>query len=451
MTNTKKKVVIIGALGFDFHCFNTVFRDNDEYEVCAFTIAGEQNVGTLEEQKRFYPPELAGKLYPGGIPMIIEPRMEKFIKDNEIEEVVFAYSDVPHAEVMHKGSRALAYGANYRIISPKFTQIKSNKPVVAITAVRTGAGKSQVSRATYRYLTSKGFKVVAVREPMPYGDLIEQTCMRFSTYEDLDKYKCTIEEREEYEPYIEQGLVIYSGVDYATILAEAEKEADIIVFDGGNNEVSFYKPDLMFTVVDPLRPGHEMQFHPGEVNARMCDAFVLNKLNSAKPEDVAIVEANMKILNPDAVVLRTNSVVTVEAGKEGMIKGKKVLVVEDGPTLTHGNMAYGAGMIAAREHGGIVVDPKPYLVGGMKTVFKEFPQLDDIVPAMGYNDEQIKDMEDTINGVPADVVIDGSPIDLGKLIKCNKPIVRIDYDIEAVSQPSIESMLDEFIEKFVKK
>ncbi|MHA1719284.1 MAG: cyclic 2,3-diphosphoglycerate synthase [Promethearchaeota archaeon] len=446
----RKKVVIIGALGFDFHCFNTVFRDNEEYEVCAFTIAGEQNVGTLGEQERKYPAELAGKLYPNGIPMIIEPKMEAFIKDNGIDEVVFAYSDVPHEEVMHKGSRALSYGANYRIISPKFTQIKSNKPVVAITAVRTGCGKSQVSRATYRYLAKKGYKVVAIREPMPYGDLIEQTCMRFATYDDLDKYKCTVEEREEYEPYIEQGLVIYSGVDYQKIIEEAEKEADIIVFDGGNNEVSFYVPDLMFTVVDPLRPGHEVKFHPGEVNARMCDAFVLNKLNSAAPDDVKIVEENMKMLNPNAKVIRTNSVVTIEAGKEGMIKGKKVLVVEDGPTLTHGMMAYGAGMIAAREHEGIVVDPKPYLKGGMKKVFEEFTQLDNIVPAMGYSDEQIKDMEETINAVPADVVIDGSPIDLGKLIKCNKPIVRIDYDIEAIGTPSIESMLDEFIEKFVK-
>ena len=447
---SKKNVVIIGALGFDFHCFNTVFRDNEEYDVKAFTIAGEQNVGTLEEVERKYPAELAGKLYPSGIPMIGETKLEKFIQDNAIEEVVFAYSDVPHAEVMHKGSRALAYGANYRIISPRFTQIKSNKPVVAITAVRTGCGKSQVSRATYRYLQEKGFKVVAVREPMPYGDLIEQTCMRFSTFDDLDKYKCTVEEREEYEPYIEQGLVIYSGVDYGKILEEAEKEADVIVFDGGNNEISFYTPDLMFTVVDPLRPGHEMKYHPGEVNARMCHAFVLNKLDSAKPEDVKIVEENMKILNPNAVVLRTNSVVTIVDGKADLIKGKKVLVVEDGPTLTHGNMAYGAGYIAAINNGAEIVDPKPYLVGGMKKLFEEFPQIQEIVPAMGYDDEQINDLQETINGVPADFVIDGSPIDLGKLIKCNKPIVRVDYDIEAVSQPSIESMLDEFVAKHLK-
>ncbi|MHA1520313.1 MAG: cyclic 2,3-diphosphoglycerate synthase [Promethearchaeota archaeon] len=447
---TRKTVVIIGALGFDFHAFNTVFRDNEEYDVRAFTIAGEQNVGTLEAEERKYPAELAGKLYPNGIPMIPETQLVPYVKDNKIDEVVFAYSDVPHMEVMHKGSRALAAGANFRLLSPRFTQIKSNKPVVAITAVRTGCGKSQVSRATYRYLVEKGYKVVAVREPMPYGDLIEQNVMRFATYDDLDKYKCTVEEREEYEPYIEQGLVIYSGVDYGKILEEAEKEADIIVFDGGNNEISFYVPDLMFTVVDPLRPGHELKFHPGEVNARVCEAFVLNKLNSAKPEDVKIVEDNLKELNPTVPVIRTNSLVTVEEGKVDMIQGKKVVVVEDGPTLTHGHMAIGAGYIAAKEHNCEIMDPKPYLKGSQKTIFEKFTQLQEIVPAMGYDEQQIKDLEDTINAIPADVVIDGSPIDLRRLIKCNKPIVRIDYDIESIGTPSIESMLDEFIAKFVK-
>ncbi|MHA1522461.1 MAG: GTPase, partial [Promethearchaeota archaeon] len=348
------------------------------------------------------------------------------------------------------GSRALAAGANFRLLSPRFTQIKSNKPVVAITAVRTGCGKSQVSRAVYRYLVSKGYKVVAVREPMPYGDLIEQNVMRFATYEDLDKYKCTVEEREEYEPYIEQGLVIYSGVDYGKILEEAEKEADIIVFDGGNNEISFYVPDLMFTVVDPLRPGHEVKFYPGEVNARVCEAFVLNKLNSAKPEDVKIVEDNMKELNPTVPVIRTNSLVTVEEGKSDEIRGKKVVVVEDGPTLTHGHMAFGAGYIAAKEHNCEIQDPKPYLHGSQKNIFEKFTQLQEIVPAMGYDDQQIKDLEDTINAIPADLVIDGSPIDLRRLIKCNKPIVRIDYDIESIGTPSIESLLDEFIAKSVK-
>ncbi len=444
----KKKVVIIGALGMDFHLFNTVFRDNDEYEVVAFTIAGEQNVGTTEETQRKYPAELAGKLYPKGIPMLPEEHLEEIIKHHQIEEVVFAYSDVSHEEVMHKASRVLAAGANYRLISGKFTQIKSNKPVVAICAVRTGCGKSQVSRATYRYLMSKGFKVVAVREPMPYGDLIKQNVMRFEKYEDLDKYDCTIEEREEYEPYIEQGLVIYSGVDYEKIIREAEKEADVIIFDGGNNEISFYVTDLLFIVVDPLRPGHEVKFHPGEVNAKYADAFVINKMNSAKPEDVKIVEENLDKLNPLATKIYTNSVVTIEGNQD--FKGKRVLVVEDGPTLTHGNMSYGAGYVAAQNSGAIIVDPRPYLTGSMKTVFEEFPQITEIIPAMGYNDQQIKDMEDTLNKAEAEVIIDGSPIDLDKLIKSNKPIVRVNYDIEAIKSPTIEEVLDNFITRFLK-
>ncbi|MCK4381464.1 MAG: GTPase, partial [Candidatus Lokiarchaeota archaeon] len=333
----KKKVVIIGALGYDFHLFNTVFRDNEEYDVVAFTIAGEQNVGTIEGAERFFPAELAGKLYPNGIPMISEELLEELVKEKNVDEVVFAYSDVSHEEVMHKASRVLAAGANYRLVSGKFTQIKANKPVVAICAVRTGCGKSQVSRATYRYLISKGYRVVAIREPMPYGDLVKQNVMRFEKYEDLDKYNCTVEEREEYEPYIEQGLVIYSGVDYEKIIREAEKEADVIIFDGGNNEISFYITDLLFIVVDPLRPGHEVKYHPGEVNAKYADAFVINKMNSAKPEDVKVVEENLEKLNPKAIKIYTNSVVTVEGNQN--FSGKKVLVVEDGPTLTHGNMS----------------------------------------------------------------------------------------------------------------
>jgi len=444
----KKKVVIIGALGMDFHVFNTVFRDNEEYDVIAFTIAGEQNVGTTEETQRKYPAELAGKMYPKGIPMLPEEHLEEIIKHHQIDEVVFAYSDVSHEEVMHKASRVLSAGANYRLISGNFTQIKSNKPVVAICAVRTGCGKSQVSRATYRYLMSKGFKVVAVREPMPYGDLIKQNVMRFEKYEDLDKYECTIEEREEYEPYIEQGLVIYSGVDYEKIVREAEKEADVIIFDGGNNELSFYIPDLLFIVVDPLRPGHEMKYHPGEVNARSADAFVINKMNSAKPEDVQIVEANLNELNPNATQIYTNSVVSIEGNYD--LKNKKVIVVEDGPTLTHGSMSYGAGFVAATNNGAIIVDPKPYITGSMKKVFEEFPQITQIVPAMGYNDQQIKDMEDTLNKAEAEFIIDGSPIDLEKLINSNKPIIRVSYDIEAVRSPTIEETLDKFIEKFLK-
>lgn len=441
----KKKVIIIGALGYDFHVFNTVFRDNEEYDVIAFTIAGEQNLGTTDETERKFPSALAGKLYPNGIPMVSEELLEDIIKKYQVDEVVFAYSDVSHEEVMHKASRVLSAGANYRLISGKFTQIKANKPVVAICAVRTGCGKSQVSRATYRYLKSKGYRVVAIREPMPYGDLVKQNVMRFENYEDLDKYDCTIEEREEYEPYIEQGLVIYSGVDYEKVIREAEKEADVIIFDGGNNEISFYITDLLFIVVDPLRPGHEVKYHPGEVNAKYADAFVINKMNSAKPEDVKIVEDNLNKLNPDAIKIYTNSVVTVENTHK--INGKRVIVVEDGPTLTHGNMAYGAGYVAAINNGAIIIDPRPYLTGTMRTVFEEFPQITEIIPAMGYNDQQIKDMEDTLNKAEAEIIIDGSPIDLTKLIKSNKPIVRVSYDIEAIKSPTIEEVLDNFIEK----
>jgi predicted GTPase len=446
----KTKVIIIGALGYDFHLFNTYFRNNEDYEVVAFTYASEQNVGTTEEEERKYPPELAGSKYPNGIPMVPEYRLIETIKKYNADEVVFAYSDVSHEELMHKGSRALAAGANYRLVSGKHTMIKSTKPVVSIVAVRTGCGKSQVSRATYRYLKSKGYRVVAIREPMPYGDLLEQEVMRFATYEDLDKYKCTIEEREEYEPYIEQGLVIYSGVDYEKIVRQAEKEADVIVFDGGNNEISFYVPDLQFVVVDPLRPGHEKKYYPGEINARTADVFVINKMNSAKDEDVETVKHNLDELNPDAKRIFTDSLVTVDNKEK--IKGKKAIVVEDGPTLTHGNMATGAGYVAAIENGAEIIDPKPHVVGTMKKVFEEFPQITEIVPAMGYNEQQIKDMETTLKNIDADIIIDGSPIDLAKLVKVDKPIYRCYYDIVSIEDsPSIEDVLDQFIDKHLKK
>ena len=445
---SKIKVVIIGALGMDFHVFNTIFRDNEKYEVIAFTIAGEQNIGTIKNNEKRYPAELAGKLYPNGILIVSETKLEQIIKQNGVDEVIFAYSDVSHEEVMHKGSIALAAGANYCLISGKNTMIKANKPVVSICAVRTGCGKSQVSRAVYRYLAKKGYKVVAIREPMPYGDLIEQNVMRFSKYEDFEKYNCTIEEREEYEPYIEQGLVIYSGVDYEKIIRKAEKEADVIIFDGGNNEISFYVPDLQFIVVDPLRPGHEIKYHPGEVNARMADVYIINKLNSAKAEDVQEVEKNLEKLNPRAIRIRTNSIVTLANGAK--LRGKKVIVVEDGPTLTHGGMAYGAGHVAATQNGAIIIDPKPYISGALKKIFEDFPQITDIVPAMGYNEKQIKDLEETLNSAECDLVIDGSPIDLEKLVEINKPIVRVSYDIEALSSPTIEDIIDEFEQKFLK-
>ena len=445
----RKKVIIIGALGMDFHVFNTVFRDNEEYDVIAFTIAGEQNVGTTDETERKFPATLAGRLYPNGIPMVSEDLLEDYIKKYEVDEVVFAYSDVSHEEVMHKASRALSAGANYRLISGRFTQLKANKPVVAICAVRTGCGKSQVSRATYRYLKSKGYKVVAIREPMPYGDLVQQNVMRFEKYEDLDIYDCSIEEREEYEPYIQQGLVIYSGVDYEKIIREAEKEADVIIFDGGNNEISFYITDLLFVVVDPLRPGHENKYHPGEVNAKYADVFVINKMNSAKPEDVKIVEKNLDELNPNAIRVYTNSLVKAEDPLR--LKGKKVVVVEDGPTLTHGGMSIGAAYVAAKNAEAKIIDPRKSLVGSMKDVFEDFPQITQVVPAMGYTDQQIEDLEKTLNKVKADIILNGSPIDLSKLIETNKPIVKVSYDIESIGNPTIEEVLDEFINKFLKK
>ncbi|MFX1497886.1 MAG: GTPase [Promethearchaeota archaeon] len=445
----RKKVIIIGALGMDFWTFLRVFKDNDEYEVVAFTIAGEQNVGTTDEAERRFPAELAGILYPNGIPMVSEEDLEELIKKHNVDEVVFAYSDVSHEEVMHKASRVLAAGANYRLISGRFTQIKANKPLIAVCAVRTGCGKSQVSRAVYRYLKGKDYKVVAIREPMPYGDLIQQNVMRFEKYEDLDRYDCTIEEREEYEPYIKQGLVIYSGVDYEKIIREAEKEADVIIFDGGNNEISFYITDLLFVVVDPLRPGHENKYHPGEVNAKYADVFVINKMNSARPEDVKIVEKNLEELNPRAIRVYTNSVVKAEDPLK--LKGKKVVVVEDGPTLTHGGMSIGAAYVAAKNANAKIVDPRPYLVGSIKEVFEEFPQITEIVPAMGYTDQQIDDLEKTLNNVKCDIILNGSPIDLTKLIKTNKPIVKVTYDIEPVKEPTIENVLDNFTEKYLKK
>jgi len=444
----RKKVVIIGALGYDFHVFNTIFKNNEDYEVLAFTIAGEQNVGTTEETQRFYPSELAGDLYPKGIPMISEGNLEDFISNNQIDEAVFAYSDISHLNLMHIASRALSAGANFRLISERFTQIKARKPVISVCAVRTGCGKSQVSRAVYRYLNSKGYKIVAIREPMPYGDLIQQNVMRFETYEDLDKYDCTIEEREEYEPYLQQGLVIYSGVDYEKIIREAEQEADVIVFDGGNNEISFYDPDLLFVVVDPLRPGHEIRYHPGEVNARDADVFIINKMNSAKQEDVNIIEQNLNDVNPNAIRIYTDSVVSFDNTYD--IMGKKVIVVEDGPTLTHGEMSIGAGYIASKNAGAEIIDPKPYLSGSMKDVFENFPQIEEVVPAMGYNDDQISDLEETLNKAECDFIINASPIDLKKLINHNKPILKVDYDIESTREPRIEHILEDFIKEYLK-
>lgn len=433
-TPKRTRTLIIGALGMDFHTYNMVFREDKNYEVVAFTFASEQNVGTTtQSENRKYPAKLAGHLYPHGIPMYPESKLEDIIIEQKIDEVVFAYSDVSHNDVMHKASRCLAAGANYRLISHKHTQDKANVPVISVCAVRTGCGKSQLSQYIVKHLKKQGFRVVAIREPMPYGDLVKQEVMRFASESDLVQHKCTVEEREEYEAYINQGLVIYSGVDYVKIRQAAEKEADIIVWDGGNNEISFYQSDLLFVVADPLRPGAENCFHPGETNCRSADVFVINKCNSVeKKEVIDQLEESLKKLNPRADVIRTNSVVSfVNADDEMKVKDKSAVVVEDGPTCTHGHMAFGAGYVAAKMYG-VKEIVKPAVRGGLVNVFKEFPHLSNIVPAMAYSDQQLKDLEQTLNETKADVIINGSPVDLQRLVKVNKPIISVCYRVESV-------------------
>ncbi|MBN2043356.1 MAG: GTPase [Candidatus Aenigmarchaeota archaeon] len=442
---TRKRVVIVGALGMDFHTFNTVFRDNDDYAVVAFTMASEQNLGTTDSGTPKYPPELAGRLYPEGIPIYQEAELERIVKEKGIDEVVFAYSDVSYNEVMRKASRSLSNGANFVFVSPRFTMIRANRPVIAIDAVRTGCGKSQTSRKVTRMLKENGMKVVAIREPMPYGNLADQKCMRFETHEDLEKHNCTIEEREEYEPYIEEGLVVYAGVDYGAILEEAEKEADVIVWDGGNNEVPFYVPDVHIVVADPLRAGHELLYHPGEVNARMADYIIINKENSAKKEDIEKVEKNIRSINPSARIIHADSKITME--DPGKVKGKKVLIVEDGPTLTHGEMAFGAGFVAAKSLGCRIIDPRPFLTGSLKEVFRKFPNLGKVLPAMGYNRKQLEELEQTIKKSDCDAVIAGTPIDLSRVIKPGKPVERVKYELEEKGEITLKEVLEDFLEK----
>lgn len=435
----RKKVIIMGAAGRDFHNFNTFFRDNSEYEVIGFTAT---QIPNIEERK--YPKELAGELYPDGIPIFPENELTALIKDKNVEFVVFSYSDVSHTYVMHKASEVLAAGAHYLLLGSKDTMLKSEKPIIAICAVRTGSGKSQTTRRVTDILVAHGKKVVVIRHPMPYGDLKEQIVQRFSKYEDLEKHKCTIEEREEYEPHIEKGIVVYAGVDYEKILREAENEADIILWDGGNNDIPFYKPDLHIVVLDPLRAGHELLYHPGETNLRMCDVAIINKIDSAKKADVEKVRKNIKDVNPDATIIEANSPVSVD--KPDLIKDKKVLVIEDGPTLTHGGMSYGAGFVAA-ERAGVqaVVDPRPFAVRTIKETFNKYPQTGKILPAMGYGEEQIKDLEETINSSPVDAVIIATPIDLSKLIKINKPSVRVKYKLEERGDITLSNVLNPFL------
>ena len=432
---TRTRVLIMGAAGRDFHNFNVYFRSEPNYEVVAFTATQIPNI-----DGRAYPAALAGCDYPDGIPIYPESELETLIRDLKVSQVIFAYSDVSHEYVMHKASQVLAAGADFRLMGAETTMLKSTKPVVAVCAVRTGCGKSQTTRRVCDLLRGMGKQVVAIRHPMPYGDLAEQACQRFATYEDLDRYKCTIEEREEYEPHIDRGFVVYAGVDYEQILCEAEKEADVIVWDGGNNDLSFYKPDLYIVVADPLRPGHELRYHPGEANLRAADVVVINKIDTADLKDITIVRESILAVNPDAVIIEAASPISVDAPDE--IRGKAVLVVEDGPTLTHGEMAYGAGVVAARRFGaGKIVDPRPYAVRSIAATYEKYTTTGNVLPAMGYGDEQIADLRETISNTPCDMVIIATPIDLRRVVEIEKPSKRVRYELQEIGHPTLEDVL----------
>jgi len=443
----KKNVIIMGAAGRDFHNFNTYFRDNEEFNVVAYTAT---QIPDIDGRK--YPSELAGKLYPQGIPIYADADLPKLIKDLKVDICVFAYSDVSYQRVMAISAIVNAAGSDFMLMGPKKTQLKSTKPIIAVGAVRTGCGKSQTSRRVVEILMKQGLNVVAVRHPMPYGDLVVQRVQRFATIEDLKKHKCTIEEMEEYEPYIIRGNVIYAGVDYEAILREAEKEADIILWDGGNNDFSFYKTDLMITVTDPHRPGNELTYYPGEVTLRLADVVVINKIDSASPENIQIVRESIEKVNPKAIVVDAASPLTVH--NPAIIKGKRVLVVEDGPTLTHGEMKIGAGTVAAKKYGAKeLVDPRPFVVGKLAETFKLYPNIGALMPAMGYGEQQIKDLETSINKTDCDSVVIATPIDLQRIIKINKPCTKVDYELQEIGNPNLEDILCDFLKKhnLVKK
>ena len=430
-----RRVLIMGAAGRDFHNFNLCFRDNPAFEVVGFTATQIPNIS-----ERRYPAQLAGSLYPDGIPIYEEDRIEELIHKLSVHLVVFAYSDVSHTHVMHSASRVVAAGADFILLGFNDTSLKAKKPVVSVCAVRTGAGKSQTTRRVCKKLLDRGRRVVAVRHPMPYGDLVKQRVQRFATFEDLDRYDCTIEEREEYEPHLDRGTIVYAGIDYAEILRQAEREADVIVWDGGNNDISFFKPDLQIVVADPHRPGHERTYHPGETNVRLADVVVINKETTTDYENIEAVRASVQTLNPGAVIVDAASPITVDHPE--WIRGKRALVIEDGPTLTHGEMKYGAGVIAARRHGASeIVDPRPWLVGGMKDTFKQYPNIGALLPAMGYSKEQIRDMEKTINACPCDVVVVATPIDLRRLVSMKRPAVRVGYELEEIGRPKLEDVI----------
>ncbi|MDF2093351.1 cyclic 2,3-diphosphoglycerate synthase [Knoellia sp. 3-2P3] len=419
----QRRVVILGAAGRDFHNFNTVFRDSADDVVVAFTATQIPNISG-----RAYPPGLAGSQYPQGIPIVPESGLAELIEREKVDVAVFAYSDVPHTQVMHLASQCLAAGADFLLQSAAHTMLRSSVPVIAVTAVRTGAGKSQTTRYLSKLLRDMGKRVVAIRHPMPYGDLEKQACQRFADHADLDRHDCTIEEREEYEPHIDSGAVVYAGVDYAQILAAAEQEADVILWDGGNNDLPFYVPDLHIVVADPLRPGDEQAYHPGETNVRMADLVIVGKCDSAAAEDIEAVEASVRALNPAATVLRADSPVTLDDGAS--VAGRKVVVVEDGPTLTHGSMSWGAGVVGARAAGAeAIVDPSPYAVGSLAATYDQYPNARGVLPAMGYGAQQVADLAATIEATPCDVVVSGTPIDLRRVLTVSKPVVRARYDL----------------------
>lgn len=434
----KQRVIIMGAAGRDFHNFNTYFRSNSDYQVVAFTATQIPDI-----EGRVYPASIAGENSPEGIPIYPEEELPQLIKKYDVDQVVFAYSDVSHETVMHKASQVLACGADFRLMGPNNTMIKSQAKVLAVTAVRTGSGKSQTTRYCAQILSKMGKKVAIIRHPMPYGNLEDQVVQRFASYEDLDVHNCTIEEREEYEPHIDLGLVVYAGVDYEKILRQAEAEADVIIWDGGNNDVPFYHTDLHIVVVDPHRAGHETTYHPGETNLRMADIAIINKVDSADPLDVEKVKKTVETINPKAKIIMANSPITVDDPEA--IAGKKVLVVEDGPTLTHGNMAYGAGVIVAEKLGAAeLIDPRPYAVGSIKDTFAKYDHLSRLLPAMGYGQKQIEELEKTINASPAELVVIGTPIDLRRIIKIDKPALRVRYDLEEIGNHELADILAEF-------
>jgi len=439
----RERIIVMGAAGRDFHNFNVLYRNNDKVEVVAFTATQIPDI-----EGRTYPASLAGDLYPNGIPIIPEADLRAFLEKEKVDSAVFSYSDVSYEYVLQRGALVNSMGVDFVQLGGRKTMLGSAKPVIAVCAVRTGSGKSQTTRKVTQLLKERGYRIVVVRHPMPYGDLAAQAVQRFGSYDDLDKHHCTIEEREEYEHHLQNGSVVYAGVDYASILKEAEKEADVVLWDGGNNDLPFYRPDMWITVVDPHRPGHEIRYYPGEINLYCADVVVVNKMGSATEEGINAVLANVADRNPKATLIKANSPVTV-VGDAASLSGKRVLCVEDGPTLTHGEMKYGAAVVAARKHGaGAIIDPRPWAVGRIKETFAKYPGIGELLPAMGYGEQQIEDLEETINAVDCDVVLVGTPIDLTRLININKPSMRVGYALEERGKPDLADLIDEFAKRF---